>query len=163
MRLLAVTIGAAALLVAGPAAASPPRAGVLVPGKSLGGIRLGVAAAAVARGWGRSFGVCVGCRQKTWYFNYVPFRPQGTGVSFRDGRVDSLFTLWSPSGWRTTNGLAVGDDVARITSLYGALDRRDCGEYYALVLPSRGAVTEFYVVDGRLWGFGLSRAPAPCR
>jgi hypothetical protein len=164
VRLAAVAAATAAVLaLATGAAASPPRAGIVVPGTSLGGIRLGTTTAAVARRWGRRFGICRGCRETTWYFNYAAFQPVGAGVSFRDGRVDALFTLWSPPGWRTTKGLVVGDDVTRITVLYGALDRRDCADYYTLVLPGRGAVTEFYVVDERLWGFGLSRAPSPCR
>jgi prepilin-type processing-associated H-X9-DG protein len=154
---------AAALGLAAPAAATPPRAGVLVPGASLGGLRLGAPITAVVKRWGRSFGVCRGCRTQTWYYSYVPFQPVGTGVSFADGHVTSLFTLWSPPGWRTTKGLTVGDDVTRVTSLYGALERHDCADYYTLALHGRDAVTEFYVVDGRLWGFGLSRAPVRCR
>jgi hypothetical protein len=164
MRLAAVTAAAiGTLALAGAAGAAPPREGVLAPGTSLGGIRLGAPAAAVAKQWGRSFGICSGCPRKTWYYSYVPFQPQGTGVSFRHGRVEALFTLWSPPGWRTAKGLVLGDAVARVTSLYGALLRRDCPQYYALVLRGRGVVTEFYVVDERLWGFGLSRAPSPCR
>ena len=59
--------------------------------------------------------------------------------------------------------MAVGDDVTRVTSAYGALGRRDCAGYYVLLLPGGGAVTEFYVVGDRLWGFGISRGPQPCR
>lgn len=154
---------ASALALSSTAAAGPPREGVVVPGTSLGGIRLGAPAAVVAKRWGRSFGICRGCRETTWYFTYAPFQPVGAGASLADGHVTSLFTLWSPPGWRTTKGLVIGDDVTRVTSLYGPLDRHDCTNYYALVLHGRDAVTEFYVVDRRLWGFGLSRVPAPCR
>jgi hypothetical protein len=154
---------ALALVVAAPAAAALPDNGIVAPGTSLGGVRLGASKQAVRARWGTSFGVCRGCRATTWYFNYAPFQPQGVGVSFRRGRVDALFTLWQPPGWRTTDGVVLADDVTRITATYGPLDRRDCSGYYALILRRGTAITEFYVVGDRVWGFGLSRAPQPCR
>ena len=154
---------AAALVLAAPAAALPPRHGVLVPALSLGGVRLGVLPGAVIARWGTSFGICRGCGQPTWYFNLVPFQPQGAGVTFRNGRVDALFTLWAPAGWRTSDGLRVGDPVERIGSIYGRLATRSCLGYDALELVAGGAVTTFFVHGGRVWGFGLSRAPQPCR
>jgi hypothetical protein len=50
----------------------------------------------------------------------------------------------------------LGDTVARVTEVHGPLTRRECGLYYALVLPRGRTVTAFYVVEERLWGFGLS-------
>jgi hypothetical protein len=42
--------------------------------------------------------------------------------------------------------------------------RRQCGRYSVLVLPGRNATTAFYVLDDRLWAFGLSRPGLPlCR
>jgi hypothetical protein len=161
VRLLAAA--AAALVLAAPAAAALPREGVLVPGRSLGGVRLGMPMKTVIARWGRSFGVCRGCRSTTWYYTYARFQPQGVGVSFRDGRVDALFTLWQPPGWRTSLGVLLGDDAAQVTAAYGPLDRRRCDGYSTLVLRTRTGVTEFYVVGERLWGFGVSRAPQPCR
>ena len=61
------------------------------------------------------------------------------------------------------DGVALGDDVTNVTTAYGALDRRDCSGYYTLILHTAAGVTEFYVVDDHLWGFGVSRAPQPCR
>ena len=162
MRLLVAT--AIALFLAAPAAAAPPDAGVLVPGRSLGGIELGVTEAEVERRWGRAYGVCRGCATKTWYFNYFAFQPRGAGVELRQGRVAAVFTLYQPPGWRTTRGLVLGDSVARVTSLYGALVRRECGGYAVLVLPGRGATTGFYVLEDRLWAFGLFKPGLPlCR
>lgn len=156
---LASTLG-----LAGAIAAAPPGAGVLVPGRSLGGIELGVTKVEVERRWGRAYGVCRGCAAETWYFNYVAFEPRGAGVELRKGRVAAVFTLYQPSGWRTTRGLALGDSVARVTSVYGALVRLECGGYAVLVLPGRGATTAFYVLDDRVWAFGLSRPDVPvCR
>ncbi|HEX4930929.1 MAG TPA: hypothetical protein VFV62_09475 [Gaiellaceae bacterium] len=160
---LAVVI-AAALALAAPAAAAPPGAGVLVPGRSLGGIELGATKAQVERSWGRAYGVCRGCPNETWYFNYFAFQPRGAGVELRDGRVVAVFTLYQPPGWRTTRGLTLGDSVARVTAVYGALVRRECGGYAVLVLPGRQATTAFYVLDDTLWAFGLARPGVPlCR
>lgn len=153
-----------ALSIAGPAAAALPKAGVLVPGESLAGLRLGATAPEVRAAWGSRFGVCRGCPDRTWYFNYRPFEPQGAAVSFRRGRAAALFTLWSPAGWRTNRGLRIGDNVARVTAIYGPLTRLQCGTYYALTLPHAGSVTAFYVYGEKVWGFGLSRAGLPaCR
>ena len=155
---------AALLALAAPAAAAAPAAGKLVPGRSLGGIELGTSAAELERRWGRAYGVCRGCARTTWYFNYYAFQPRGAGVELRRGRVAAVFTLYQPSGWRTIRGLELGDSVVRVTSLYGALVRRECGGYAALELPRGGTTTAFYIVDDRVWGFGLSARGVPvCR
>ena len=92
------------------------------------------------------------------------FRPEGAGVELRRGRVAAAFTLWKPAGWRTDDGLALGEPEARITEVYGALTRVECGGYAALTMPQGRAVTVFYVFDGSLWGFGLTRPNVPpCR
>lgn len=162
MRLLVAI--AATLALAGPAAAAPPTTGVLVPGRSLGEIELGATKTEVQRLWGRAYGVCRGCSRETWYFNYFAYQPRGAGVELRAGRVAAVFTLYQPTGWRTTRGLVLGDSAARVTALYGGLIRRECGGYAALVLPGRGVTTAFYVLDDRLWAFGLARNGLPlCR
>jgi len=162
VRLAAAIAGA--LWLAAAATAAPPSAGVLVPGRSLGGIELGQTKAQVERRWGRAYGVCRGCEVETLYFNYFAFKPEGAGVELRNGRVAAVFTLYQPLSWRTTRGVALGDYVPRITSVYGALVRRECVGYSVLVLPGRGATTAFYVIDDKLWAFGLSRPGLPlCR
>jgi hypothetical protein len=141
-----------------------PQHGVLAPGRSLGGVRLGDTAAAVAKRWGPRFGTCRGCPEPTRYFTYKQFEPQGAGAVFRRGRAVALFTLWSPPGWRTTKGLVVGDGEARVTEVYGALQRTTCIGYDALTLRSRGTITAIYLTDEIVYGFGLLRAFEPvCR
>jgi hypothetical protein len=158
-------VAVAALVVAGTAAAAPPKAGVLVPGRSLGGVSLGMTPAQVRDAWGSRYGVCRDCRGRTtWYFNRERFQPQGAGVELRRGRVVAAFTLWQPPGWRTSDGLALGESEARITETYGALTRIECGGYSALSLRKGDAVTVFYVFEGALWGFALTRPDVPtCR
>jgi hypothetical protein len=155
MRLVAGI--AAALALSSAAAAAPPQAGLLVPGRSLGGLELGSTKKEVESAWGRAYGVCTGCPRETWYFNYYAFQPRGAGVEFQNGRTSAIFTIHSPTAWHTARGLALGDPVAEITSAYGALTRLECGTYYALLLPRGRSLTVFYVLDARLWAFGLLR------
>lgn len=160
----ALLVAFAAVVFASQAAAAPPRAGVVVPGKSLGGLELGATRAQVRAAWGPRFGSCRGCREPTWYFNFRKFAPQGAGVAFRSNRSSALFTLWAPPGWRTDRGLRIGDDGARVAALHGPLLRVGCGTYDAFTIRGRSAVTGVYVHDGRVWGFGLSRPGVPvCR
>ena len=149
------------LLAAVALALALPHPGVVVPGKSFGGLRLGATGAQVQQAWGPRYGVCQGCQKRTWYFTYKKFEPQGAGVSFRAAQAESFFTIWGPAGWHTNRGLAVGDPEARITRMYGPMPRAECGTYSSLVLRRHGVDTQFYVYKGEVWGFGLSLAGAP--
>jgi hypothetical protein len=158
MRLLATPL--AALAVAG----SFPHAGVLVVGKSLGGLRLGMTPAQVTKRWGSNHGVCQGCPDRTWYYNYAPFTEKGAGVAFRSGRVAAVFTLWQPSRWRERSGLLMGEDLSRLRARYKPLKHVLCRGYETFAYRTPGAVTDFYAVEGRIWGFGLRRPGVPaCR
>lgn len=161
MRRLAVLTGAC--LLAAPAAfAAPPRSGVLVPGGSLGGIRLGMMRADVRRLWGTTFGRCQGCTRETWYFNYEKFHPEGAAVRFRKGRVDAVWTLWKPPGWRVGR-LHLGVSTGALADRWGTLVTVPCGSYEARILTRGSVMTVFYVYAGQLWGFGLSRpGGSPC-
>jgi hypothetical protein len=140
-----------------------PQHGVVVPGQSFGGLRLGASAQQVRSAWGGRYGRCRDCRQTTWYFTYVDFQPQGAGVAFEASRATSYFTLWAPPGWRTSRGVAIGDPEVRVANVYGFLPRVECGTYAALVLRRGGMETQFYVYKREVWGFGISRAGAqPC-
>ena len=162
MRLAAAT--AAALAFALPAAAAPPGAGVLVPGRSLGGLELGATKAEVEKNWGRAYGVCRSCPRETWYFNYYAFQPRGAAVEWRNGRAVGLFTIYQPLGWRTPKGLALNDPASRITGMYGPLRTIGCDGYSVLTLAGRNVTTAFFVLGDRLWAFGLSRpSVALCR
>lgn len=149
--------------VGGGAAAAPSEERLFVPGESLGGLELGASKAEVRRVWGERHGVCRSCRQPTWYFNERPFEPQGTGVVLDDGRAAHLFTMWQPEGWRTPDGLSLGADEAEVTRAQRALIRRRCAGYDALVVSGGRAQSVFYLLEGELFGFGLTRPDAnPC-
>jgi hypothetical protein len=144
------------------AGAGPPQGGLLVPGRSLGGVRLGATDASVRARWGSFYGQCHTCRAKTWYFTYTAFQPQGVGVVFRHHRAIALFTIWSPQGWRVAGrNLYLGFTARSVRPIYGRLPRTRCRGYTALVLRGRNATTELYLANGKVWGFGLSRPGVP--
>jgi hypothetical protein len=138
-----------------------PQHGLVVPGHSFAGMKLGASPARVRAAWGSRFGRCRNCNQPTWYYTYRDFQPQGAGVAFLGNRATSFFTLWGPRGWRTASGLTIGDPEIRITAVYGVLPRVECGTYAALVLRRGRVDTQFYVHRRKVWGFGLSPAGAP--
>lgn len=155
-------LAAAALAV--PAAAGLPRAGTLVPGQSLGGIRLGESAHAVRAALGRKYGVCTGCARPTWYFTYKPFDDHGLAVEFVSRHVVALYTLWQPTGWHATNGLRLGATPLQVHKHAGRLRTIACDGYDALVADAPTSRTAYYLYNGSLWGFGLFRANwSPCR
>jgi hypothetical protein len=160
----AALVALASLAFTAAAAAAPPRAGVVVPGRSLGGVSLGATEAQVRARWGRDHGVCL-CPGTIWYYNYAAFQPQGVGVTFRGGRAVALYTLWSPPGWHTSSGLNVGDEAFRVKDTYGILLRTQCRNYAALSLVApNGTRTSFYLQNGRIWGLGLTARGTPvCR
>jgi hypothetical protein len=152
------------LCFAGTAAAALPPAGTLVPATSLGGVRIGETQADVRAGLGRSYGVCRGCAQTTWYFTYRAFERRGLAVEFAGRRVSAVYTLWQPRGWTARGGLALGSVEGQVTASTGSLIPIACTGYTALVRDGRAARTAYYVVAGRLWGFGLlAPRQAPCR
>jgi hypothetical protein len=148
-----------AVLLALALAAQGPK--LLVPGTSLGGIRIGDPPARVTALWGTRHGVCRSCPPTTWLYNERPFQPQGLAVTFRRNRVAAVYTLWQPTGWMTSKGISIGATSASMTGTYGALARVPCVGYDTYLL---GRATRIYVRDDTIWGFGLTRAGAPtCR
>ena len=157
-------IASAVVALAVSAAASLPRAGVLVPGRSLGGIRLGESPAAVRAALGTFYGTCRSCPRRTWYFTYKPFDRRGLAVEFSGGKVSGVYTLWRPAGWHGPHELGFGSSVLAVHHLAHASHAVTCTDYEALARDSGHARTAYYVVGGRLWGFGLFRRGAnPCR
>lgn len=164
MLLTSILVASLFAAVAARAGAAPPVAGLLVPGQSLGGLRLGATRAQVERAWGRAYGLCSGCGRETWYFNYFAFQPKGAGVELRAGRAAAIFTVYSPEAWHTSGGLTLGSTAEQVRAAFPGLARRECDGYYALVRKSPRALTAFYVLDDKLWAFGLSRPGVPlCR
>jgi len=160
---LVVTLLAAAALAA-PAAAGLPRVGTLVPGRSLGGVRLGETPSAVRAALGRGYGVCNDCARPTWYFTYKVLDAHGLAVEFVHGRVAAVYTLWQPRGWRATNGLRLGATPLQVHERAGRLRTITCAGYNALVSDTPRARTAYFLYQGSLWAFGLFLPHwSPCR
>ena len=163
-RHAAVAFAAMAVALAATSAAmAPPRTGLFVTAKSLGGVSLGMTKAELLRAWGKRHGVCRECEVPTWYFNYRQFEPQGAGVEFHRGRVSRVFTVWQPEGWRSRSGVGLGDDAGKVSDLEGPYEERGCLNYRALVTRKGNVQSVLYVFRDRVWGFGLMRAgQSPC-
>ena len=153
---LALTAGAAA-------SASLPNQGVLVPGRSLGGVRLGESETGLKTALG-SHSTCNGCRTTTWYFTYKLYDAHGLAVELTKNRVSGIYTLWQPPGWRGPGGLALGASEGQVFSAAGPLVTVKCPSYDVLVRDSSHARTAYYIADDKLYAFGLFRRGAsPCR
>jgi hypothetical protein len=156
-----------ALGLGGPARATSapalPRQGVLVSNQSLAGIRLGDSRATVKKLWGGRFSRCGGCTPETWiYFYPPPADPAGAGVEFERGKVVAVFTLGSPTGWRTSNGIKVG----QILGFPHANDPQwlSCNGYSAKPATRSGSAVASILTQGAaVYGFALTRpSVSPC-
>jgi hypothetical protein len=155
---------ALALAATVAATGSLPHSGVLVAGRSLAGVRLGDTAAEVRSALGAFYGTCDGCATPTWYFTYRKFTHAGLAVELQGGRVSAVYTVWQPHGWRTPAGLQLGAVEGQVTKLASPVSPLQCPAYTALVHDAHGVRTVYYILDGKLWGFGLMRTGAtPCR
>jgi hypothetical protein len=163
-RSLVATTLTVVLVLAAPAAAGLPKAGKLLPGRSLGGVRLAEPQGAVRAAFGTFYGACRDCRRPTWYFTYRPFDKHGLAVEFTGARVSAVYTLWRPSGWRADHKLGFGSSPLVVHRLGRTTRTVACHGYEALVRDSAHASTAYYLFDGGLWGFGLfPRGANPCR
>ncbi len=145
-RILLVFVLVLGVTVASQATAAPlqtgqkflPARGVLHPGKSLAGVRLGDTKQRVVQLWGKNYRVCPQstrmCGELTWYYIYPKGEPLGVAVRFKKGRVVTIFTLGSPSGWRTAQGLLMGQQVEKARSIYGPMRWTVCIGYGAIII-----------------------------
>jgi hypothetical protein len=163
---LALTFALVPQALAAPAKADGkflPARGILKPGQSLAGVKLGDTMARVKELWGQNYKVCADrqCGYPTWYYIYPKGEPLGASVRFRKGKVVTIFTLGSPTGWRTAEGLLIGEQIDRINQLYGKLTWSVCVGYGAMSMRSGQAVTSIYTTGEAVYGFALSRPSEP--
>jgi hypothetical protein len=143
-----------------------PTKGIVVPGKTIGGIGLGMTEAQVKLRWGSNFVVCQGCDPKlaVWLFEYRGPEPLGAAVKFSTtGKVVAVFTLGSPVGWGV-KGVMMGDPVSNVYNLFDNPGDANCIGYSALTVNGGGVVTSFYSASGVIYGYALT-APtqSPCQ
>ena len=169
--LLAVSLlalAAASIAVAagtGPTAQALPSRGVLTPGVSLGGVHIGDTMAQVTNRWGHDYRVCPKnqCRGNdvVWYYIYGGGEPLGAAVRFTDGKVRAVFTLGSPPGWHTAEGLLIGEQIDRANELYGRLGWSVCVGYGAMSMRNSKTVTSIYTTGEAVYGFALTSPGTP--
>ena len=139
-----------------------PTDGVFVPGKSLAGVALGDTTADVRAQWGSHYTVCEGCNPTTWFYFDSATSDAGVAVAFRQGQVTAVFTLGSPEGWHTTDGLRVGEIFATFNDPRGTTTA--CSGYGAISTRSADAVTSILTQGQAVYGFALTRPSQPvCR
>ena len=137
-----------------------PAHGVLTPGESLAGVRIGDTIAKVKRLWGANYKVCPDCKAPTWFYFYSRGEPLGAAVRFStQGRVVAAFTLGAPTGWRTAEGLLVGEQIDKVVRLYGSLGWHVCIGYGAMTMRRGNTVTSIYTTGQAVYGFAIT-APA---
>ena len=135
-----------------------PVKGVLVPGESLGGIRLGDTGGKVLALWGRNFSMLPG-QPMTWLYMSPTGDPYGAGVSFREGKVTAIFTLGGIRGWRRSDGLRVGQIFSKFNDPNGRTTA--CVGYGAISSHARDTVTSVLTQGQSVYGFALTRPSEP--
>jgi hypothetical protein len=159
---LAAGLAVPAQGLAAPTRAALPLQGVLVPGRTLGGVALGDSVRRVTELWGANRRRCQGCTLPTWFYTYDDRDETraglGAGVAFRGGRVVAVFTLGAPFGWRTSDGLKLGEIMPKAAEVYGPGFRwRSCVGYMAMSMPTgAGTVTSIYTDGNVVYGFALT-------
>ena len=137
-----------------------PVKGVVVPGKTIGGVGLADTTLTVRRKWGRNYKVCPYCKKVTWFYEYPTGEPLGAAVKFEKGKVVSVFTLGSPAGWGV-KGVMMGDPVSNVYNLYGNTGSVSCIGYDALTIRIGRTTMSFYTTGGTIYGFALTGPTEP--
>ena len=160
-------VGFVAAASASPAGRTLPTAGVLSPGVSLGGLQIGYTKDQVMKHWGHSYRICPKnvCKgtDTVWYYVYGGSEPLGAAVRFNPaGRVNAVFTLGSPAGWRTAQGLLIGQGVSDAQRLYGSnLKWSVCIGYGAMSMRTGKAITSIYTSGESIYGFAITSPGTP--
>jgi len=147
---------------ASQAAGALPTRGVFVPGKTLAGVGLGFTQAKVKQVLGANYQVCTVansdlCKEPVWLYEYTRGEPLGVGVKFHNGKVSAVFTLGVIEGWKTKDGLKMGDPVSNIYTIYPtATGYSKCIGFEALWMRNGGATSAIYTASGIVYGFALT-------
>ena len=72
-----------------------------------------------------------------------------------------MFTLGSPAGWRTQEGLLLGEQIDRVSRPLRQLSWRVCIGYGALSMRKPGIVTSIYTNGEAVYGFALTAPNEP--
>ena len=103
-----------------------PMKGVVIPGVSLAGVKIGDTEQHVKAVWGPNFVTCKYCSDPTWLYEYQQGEPLGTAARFQKGKVVAVFTLGSPAGWKTNKGLYIGDPISNAYQFFSKTGTTRC-------------------------------------
>jgi hypothetical protein len=132
-----------------------PIKGIVVPGVSFAGLKLGQTEQQVAALWGKNYTVCAYCKDTTWLYVYPGGEPLGAGVRFQKNKIVAVFSLGSPAGWRTDKGLFMGDPISNVYNYFGTTGTTRCIGFDALTVRLGNSVTAFYSAAGVIYGFAI--------
>lgn len=145
-----------------------PTVGILIPGVSLAGIKLGMTEKQVGKILGENPVLCTIkittlCREPVYLYEYTHGEPLGVGVKFHafegNEQVSAVFMLGTIAGWRTKEGLKIGDPVSNIYNFYSTPYDTNCIGFAALSAKSGSVTTSFYTADGIVSGFAITQPP----
>ena len=132
-----------------------PMRGVIIPGVSLAGVKIGDTEQRVRRLWGGNFVTCKYCSDATWLYEYQNGEPLGAAARFQKGKVVAVFSLGSPSGWRTNKGLYIGDPISNVYQYFPRTGTTRCIGFDAITIRTGKVVTAVYSSAGVVYGFAL--------
>jgi hypothetical protein len=145
-----------------------PTTGVLVPGVSLGGLHIGDTMDMVVSRWGHNYKICPkntckGLNDTVWIYVYGRGEPLGGAVRFnnKSQKVTAVFTFGSPPGWKTKEGLIIGQQIDKVQTLYGNLSWSVCIGYGAMSMRNSTTVTSIYTTGSAVYGFALTKPGVP--
>jgi hypothetical protein len=132
-----------------------PSHGVIVPGVSFAGVKIGDSPKKVRARWGNRFIQCKYCTDMTWLYEYQFGEPLGAAARFQHNKVVAVFSLGSPAGWKTNKGLAMGDPISNVYQYYQTTGTTRCIGFDAITAKTGKNVTAFYSTAGVIYGFAI--------
>jgi hypothetical protein len=132
-----------------------PARGLVIPGVSLAGVKIGDSMQQVRKVWGTSYQTCKYCNDPTWLYEYKGSEPLGAAVRFENGKVVAVFSLGSPAGWRTNKGLYMGDPIQNVYEHYPQTGTTRCIGFDAITVKTGRYITAFYSAAGVIYGFAI--------
>jgi hypothetical protein len=132
-----------------------PIRGLVLPGVSFAGLKLGWTPQQVRAKWGSNYITCKYCSDPTWLYEYQAGEPLGAAVRFEQNKAVAIFSLGSPAGWRTDKGLYMGDPISNVYLFYKNTGTTRCIGFDAVTVRLGKSVMAFYSAAGALYGFAM--------
>ncbi len=147
-----------------PSPAAPAGEGLIVPGQSLAGLRLGTAVGTIYQlpGWGRPDRV-----HASGSISYMSYTRQRVTVAVRESAV--VLILTTNERFRTDRGIAVGQAVSAANTAYGAAAAGGDGRTFwhdaigLVVITGGGTILRIGVYDPKVFVRAILAEERPAR